>query len=169
VQDPVKGVIDVPPQARRDFKASVDRDLIPLLLRAAAGEVTMRLLDVEGGSGQAQDVRAIEVTGPDFDPVTLYIDSAGLVVRESFKLQAGVGTADELYTDYRNVDGLMVAFKASVRRNNLPVLERALSDFKVNPVLQPGLFEKPKAPGPAGRTSGPPSAAGATPAGPGPR
>lgn len=147
VQDPAKGVMDVPPQARRDFKASVDRDLVPLLLRAAAGEVTLRLLDTAPGAAAGDNVRAVEVSGPKMDPVTLYIDAAsGLVVRESYRLPGGTGVADELFTDYRDVSGVKVAFKASMRRNNLPVLERVLTDFVVNPPLRAGLFDRPQAP-----------------------
>jgi hypothetical protein len=78
--------------------------------------------------------------------VRLFIDtSSGMVLRESYELPGGTGTAEEVFSDYREVAGVKVAYKASVLRNNLPVLERTVSDFKVNPVLRPGLFEKPQA------------------------
>lgn len=144
-QDPVKGVIQVPPQVRRDFKASVDRDIIPLLLRAASGTLKLRLLQ-EAPEPGGENVKAIELTGGDMDPVTIYIDAAsGMVVRESYRLPGNMGTGDELFTDYREVDGLKVAFKASMRRNNLPVLERVVSAFKINVPLRPGLFDGPAA------------------------
>jgi zinc protease len=145
VQDPVKGLIDVPPQARRDFKAGVDRDLIPLLLRAARHELKLRLIDQEA-VGDAK-VRAVELSAQGLEPVTIYIDTeTGLVVRETYRLPGGGGTAEELFSDYRDVGRLKVAFLASVRRNGLPVLERAVTQFTLNPPLKPGLFDKP-APG----------------------
>lgn len=142
VQDPQKGVMTVPAHVRRDFKASVDRDIIPLLLRAAAGELTVRLLQPSGTDG----TRAVEVSGGGIDPVTLHIDVAsGLVMRQSYRLHGAAGTAEEVFADYREVEGLKVAFKASVRRNNLPVLERTVTEFRVNPRLRPGLFDRPAA------------------------
>ena len=39
------GVEDAPVEVRDDFRASVRRDMIPLLLRAAGGGVEMRPLD----------------------------------------------------------------------------------------------------------------------------
>jgi zinc protease len=141
VQDPVKGVIDVPAQARKDFKASVERDLIPLLLRAGDGQVKVRLLP----PGADAKIQSLEVSGGGMDdPVTLDVDAqSGLVMRESYRLAGGSGNAEELFSDYRDVDGLKIAFSATVRRNGLPVLERAVSSFKINPTLKPGLFDPP--------------------------
>ncbi len=58
----------------------------------------------------------------------------------------GGGLADELFADYRPVDGIKVAFKASVRRNNVVVIERAVTSFGINTPLQPGLFDPPGSP-----------------------
>ena len=166
VQDPIKGLMDVPAQVRKDFKAGVDRDVIPLLVRTARGELKPRLVD----QGADQQVRAVEVSGAGIEPVTLYIDAAsGLVLRESYRLPDRSGSAEELFADYRDVEGLKIAFRATVRRNGLPVLERLVTEFKVNPPLKAGLFEKPSAPsgkppsaGQAGAMK-PPAAATATP------
>jgi zinc protease len=169
VQDPTKAVMDVPEFARKDFKASVDRDLIPLLLRAVSGQLKTRLLPKSSG-GSDDKVVGVEITGDGIDPVNVFVDAAsGLVLRQTYRLQTG-GTAEELFTDYRDVNGLNVAFKAAVRRNGLPVLERVLSDFRVNPPLRAGLFEKPIAPAAPGRSASAdakpvpaPAAAGAAP------
>ena len=158
VLDPAKGLIDVPPQVRKDFKAGVDRDVIPLLIRAANRELTARMLP----PGTEPKIQAVELSGGGIEPVTLYIDTdSGLVVRESYRLEGGAGNAEELFGDYRDVDGLKVAFRATVRRNGMPVLERTVTSFKVNPALKAGLFDPP-----AGSKAKAPSSSQATPGAP---
>ena len=66
-----------------------------------------------------------------------------MVVRESYRLPGGMGMADELFSDYRDVDGLKVAFKASVRRNAARA-DCTVTDVKVNVPFDPALFIKPE-------------------------
>ncbi len=62
VQDPIKGLMDVPAQVRKDFKAGVDRDVIPLLgtdrarrTEAAPGGPGSRPAGARGGSVRRRD------------------------------------------------------------------------------------------------------------------
>ena len=61
-RDPA-GVHDAPPGMRDDFAASVRRDMIPLLVAAAEGKLTVRLLPDEGTGGQVLKVLEISGTG----------------------------------------------------------------------------------------------------------
>ena len=147
VQGP-DGVEDAAPDVRDDFRASVRRDVIPLLLRAAAGNVEMRPL--AGSTDDAGAVVAVEfLTGDVDEPVRVFLDPrTGLVVRQTYMTSGANGReeTEELYSDYRLVDGVQVAFRAIVRRDGYSVLERVLTDLTFNSSLEGALFEKPEAP-----------------------
>ena len=147
VQGP-NGVEDAPAAVRDDFRASVRRDLIPLLLRAADGGVEMRPLDAPVSA--VGEPLAVEFMTNDIDePVRLFLDPrTGLVVRQTYMTQGenGMEETEELYSDYRLVDGVQVAFRAIVRRGGFSVLERELTELTFNTALDGALFEKPEAP-----------------------
>jgi hypothetical protein len=69
------------------------------------------------------------------DPQTL------VILRQRYDLEAA--TMEERYSDYRVVDGLQVAFRAEVRRNGVPLIERTLRSIEFNVLLDPALFTKP--------------------------
>jgi hypothetical protein len=52
--------------------------------------------------------------------------------------------ADEVFSDYRPVNGVQVAFKAEVRRNGRTILDRVLTDVRINGSIDPKLFERPQ-------------------------
>ena len=80
-RDPA-GVHDAPLGMREDFAASVRRDMIPLLVAAAEGKLTVRVLPEEGTGGQV--LKVLEISGTGLMPVKLYVDSQSMVVRQSF-------------------------------------------------------------------------------------
>ena len=141
-----EGVQDAPPTLRDDFQASARRDLISLLLRATAGELEIRpLLDAVNEKGEPTGV---EISADDVSPVKVYLDpETGLVVRQTYQSygENGFQETEELYSDYRLVEGVQVAFRAIVRRGGVPVLERHLSDMTFNDELEADLFSKPLA------------------------
>ncbi len=147
VQGP-NGVEDAPAAVRDDFRASVRRDLIRLLLRAADGDVEMRPLTAPVSA--AGEPLAVEFLTNDIDePVRLFLDPrTGLVVRQTYMAHGenGMEETEELYSDYRLVEGVQVAFRAIVRRGGVSVLERELTELTFNTVLDDALFEKPEAP-----------------------
>ena len=141
-----EGIQDAPPTLRDDFRASARRDLIPLLLRAAAGELEVRpLLDAVDEHGEPTGV---EISADDVSPVRVYLDpETGLVVRQTYQSygEDGFQETEELYSDYRLVEGVQVAFRAIVRRGGFSVLERHLSGLTFNDELDADLFAKPVA------------------------
>lgn len=138
------GAQEAPPPVRDEFRASVQRDVIPMLLRAAAGELRMRPLPAAAEDGRA--VEAVELSAADLDPVRLYVEAGtGLILKQAYQTRGagGAETTEELFSDYRPVDGLTVAFKAVVRRGGATVIERNLTAFTYNTALDGSLFKKP--------------------------
>jgi zinc protease len=144
VKDP-SGLHDAPAPMKEDFAASVKRDLIPLLIAAAEGTLSARLLPEEGRDGRA--LRVLEISGEGVAPVRLYADAAGLVVRQRFSRagpDGGTMQAEETFSDYRPVDGIQVPFTAEVSIDGRPVLTRTLTEVKFNTAVDPKLFSRPE-------------------------
>ncbi len=77
----------------------------------------------------------------------LYVDSQSLVVRQSFQTPAPDGKriqAEEIFSDYRAVDGIQVPFRADVRRNGTRILSRTLTNVTFNTPLDDTLFVRPQ-------------------------
>ena len=142
-KDP-NGVRDVPAPMRDDFSASVRRDTIPLLIAAAEGTLTTRLLPDEGRDGHVLHV--VEISGEGMTPVRLYIDSAHLIARQTFSAPGPDGRpmqAEEVFSDYRAIDGIQVPFTAEVLRNGRTILQRTLTQVRFNTDVDPKLFARP--------------------------
>jgi hypothetical protein len=145
LQDP-GGVRDAPEPMREEFNATVRRELITLLVSAVEGSAATRLLtDAKQADGRV--LKAIELTMPGVEPVVIYVDpSTNLITRQTYATRgpAGPDRVEETFGDYRRVDGLQVAFKASVKRGGVTILEREVTDFKVNVPVEPDVFKKPQ-------------------------
>jgi zinc protease len=142
-RDPA-GVHDAPPAMREDFAASVRRDMIPLLIAAAEGKVTVRALPDETIDGQA--LKVLEASGGQLQPVRLYIDNRGLVVRQRFTATGPDGQpveAEEVFADYRSVNGVQVPYRADVRRGGRVILSRTLTSVALNTSIDNTLFNRP--------------------------
>ena len=143
VEDP-GGVHDLPPSQREDFASSVRRDLIPLLVAVAEGRLTARQLPEEGRDGRV--LKVLEVRGSELPPVQLYIDAEGLIARRSF-IAPGIGgrpaRVEEVLSDYRSVNGVMVPFKAELFRDERVVLTRILTQVSFDQMLDAELFRHP--------------------------
>jgi hypothetical protein len=143
-RDPA-GVHDAPPGMRDDFAASVRRDMIPMLVGAAEGKLSVRLLPEQASDGQA--LKVLEIRGAALPPVKLFVDGHSLVVRQSFQTPGPDGRpieAEEVFSDYRAVDGVQVPFKAEVRRNGTRILSRTLTSVTFNSPLDETLFVRPQ-------------------------
>jgi zinc protease len=143
VRDP-SGVHEVPADATRNLKVSLQRNPISLLLAADRGTVRARLLpDIKDGTGTLR--RALEMSGTDLDPVVLYVDpDTGLISKETY-VAGGPGQPliEELFSDYRPVHGVQVAYLTTIRRGGRPILEQRVRDITINGPLDPTLFERP--------------------------
>jgi hypothetical protein len=138
------GTHNVPETAIRELEASLKRDLLTVLLAAHDGRLKTRLLpDVPSPSGARQHV--VEVSGPDFEPLVLYVDpQTSLVTKQTYVAGApGSPFVEELFSDYRTIDGLLIAFNAEVRRGGRRVVLRRVTDIVVNPPIEQAHFGRP--------------------------
>jgi hypothetical protein len=138
------GIHDVPDRMARELEASFRRDLLGVLLAAHDGTVRLRLLpDVKDESGRIY--HTLEFSASSLEPTVLYVDpDTGLVAKQVYV--AGGATrplVEELFADYKMVDGVQIAFTARVRQGGQPVAERHITDIKINAPLDPMLFKRP--------------------------
>ena len=143
VKDPT-GVSAAPPAMRSDFAATVRRDTFPLLIAAAEGKLTVRLLPDEGAQGTV--FKVLEVSGEGLTPVRLYIDRDYRIARQTYTTPGPDGApsqAEETFSDYRKVDGIDVPFRASVLRDGRPILDRTLKAVTFNVPVDLTLFQQP--------------------------
>ncbi|HET7617097.1 MAG TPA: pitrilysin family protein [Vicinamibacterales bacterium] len=136
VQD-ARGVAEAPVSVRDEIHAAVQRDVIPLLLRAADGHIP-----VQPAVSDEPGLDAVRLQADAITPITLYIDrDSGLVMREQYPASTGSSDfAEERFSDYRVVDGLQVAFRAHVRRPGAPAVERIVRTIAFNVPLEQDLF-----------------------------
>jgi zinc protease len=143
VKDPT-GTHDVPEQMVRDLEANLRRDTVAALLAATDGRLTARqLIDARDENGGLR--YALELSGPDLDPTILYVDpETSLIVKQSY-VSGGRGRplVEEVFTDYRPVDGVQVAFGTAVRVRGESVLDRRVTAFTINAPVSPALFKRP--------------------------
>jgi zinc protease len=138
IQD-AQGAREAPVSVRDEIHASIQRDVVPLLLRAAAGKLTLSSVHSDDES-----LAAVAVGGDGMMPVTLFVDRAsGLIVREQYAAPDGAGVVQERYSDYRAVNGVQVAFKTVVERPGAPLIERTVDNIRFNISLQASLFVRP--------------------------
>jgi hypothetical protein len=140
-----RGAHPAPPGIAEQIRGSVQRDLIPLLLALADGKITAALAGTANAGGRAAP--ALDVALPDAGPLTLIFDPAtALVSKARYSVKAVPGPAvrvEETYSDYRDVNGLKVAFQMELRRDGAPSVKRTVRTFEVNVPLEDRLFIKP--------------------------
>jgi len=147
VKDP-RGVQDAPPSMAADFAASVRRDIIPLLIDAAEGRLTVRkLTDQTARDGRA--VQVVEISGPQIDRVRLLIDQQMLIVGQAYTTPSPLGAQaqgilnEELFSDYRFVNGIRVPFETRLLQNGQPVIKRTITSVTFNEHVPDTLFNRP--------------------------
>ena len=143
VRDP-NGTHDVPDRMLRDFESGLRRDTINVLLGAAEGRVQIRrVADAKDDGGAVR--QALEFSGPELEPTVMFVDPlTGLVTKQTY-VAGGMGQplVEEMFSDYRPVDGVQFTFAAKVLVGGQLALERAVTDIKVGGPLNPSLFKRP--------------------------
>jgi zinc protease len=139
------GVHEVTDAAQlQDMAASLERDTVAALLAASRGDLRARLLpDVKDADGTLR--HALELSSPSFEPLVLYIDpETNLIAKQAYVVRApSKPLVEELFSDYRRVDGVSVAFRAEVRTGGRTMMLRNLSAIAINPGIDPKLFTRP--------------------------
>jgi hypothetical protein len=137
-----RGARQAPEAVAAEMRTTAQRDSIPLLLALADGRLSARRTAVDTNGTAAP---ALELDTPGmrltviFDPQTTLVSSQRYVLRGA----GGTWAAEEIFSDYRSVDGIQVAFKAVVDRPGAPRVERQVRSFAYNVALDPALFTRP--------------------------
>lgn len=144
VQD-ARGTISQADAVADQIRGTVQRDIIALLIALADGKMTAhRLPDVVENE---HSFHALMISGAGMRPLTLLLDPAsGLVQAQRYAAATAPGSTsamEEIYSDYRSVDGLQVAFSAAMKKDGVPVLTRQVLRFEYNVPLDSQLFTKP--------------------------
>ncbi len=116
-----------------------------MLLAASEGKYTVRLLPEEGRDGRV--LRVLEISGEQLQPVQLFIDEQGLIARQAFATPAPGGRSvqvEEVFSDYRKVDGVLVPYKAELAHNGRTILTRTLRSVTLNTPVDDKLFVRPE-------------------------
>ena len=143
IKDP-RGTHAVSDLAIRQMQTTLERDTVAALLAAHDGRLRVRLLpDVKDESGTLR--HALELSSNTVEPFVLYIDPAtNLIDKEAYVSgEPGQPLVEEIYSDYRPVDGVQIAFSGSMRRAGRRLLTRRVMKFTINTLLDPSLFKRP--------------------------
>jgi zinc protease len=150
VKGPDGRVETVPQEYVQRFRAPAERDVLSLLVRASEGRLSVRVPKEPLGDDRPLAARRplrLEISGGTFGSVTLSIDAdTGFVTACRYTEQGGMGPQDieEVFSDYRAVDGVQVAFKAAIRSGTTTYAERAFSEIKFNVPVDPAIFKRPQ-------------------------
>jgi zinc protease len=140
VQDK-RGARSAPEEVAAQIRATVQRDVVGLLLALADGKLKATRLPDITEDGRA--LPALRVGGTGMQPVTLVLDpSSGLVLAERYAVPPG-DAVEEQFSDYRSIGGVKVAFGATVRKGGQPFVSRRVHRVEYNIPLDPALFTKP--------------------------
>jgi len=137
IQD-ARGTNELPESARAQIQGNVQRDIVRVLVGASAGSLIVREVDADEPS-QA----ALEVSGGGMSPLTLLVNRDNGLIEKARYLVDPDGRSEEIYSDYRNVEGIQVPFHTVVRRAGVPAIERDVRKIHFNVTLPAGLFVKP--------------------------
>jgi len=139
----VRGLHDAPEPLVREFRAALRRDPIALLLAAKEGKLTARLLP-ETIDKEGQGSVPLELSATDLNPIVLEVDrTTSLIRKQSYRADApGRPLVEESFSDYRPIDGIQIAFRASRKSGPLAV-DRRVTEVKINTAVDPVLFSRP--------------------------
>jgi hypothetical protein len=140
-----RGISSAPDSVADQIRGTIQRDTIGLLIALADGRISARRRpDVVE---DRRSFHVLTVSGAGMPAVTLLLDpQTGLIRAQRYEAPTGVGlraAMEESFSDYRSIDGLQIAFSASVSRDGVPFLNRRVQRFEYNVPLDAQLFTKP--------------------------
>ena len=145
VQSPA-GVVDAPPPMLAEFAANVRRDLLTLLVDAAEGRLTVRTLPQQK-MRDGRSVQVLEVSGPQLDRVRLFLDKDLTIVGQAYSRVDPTGRpilAEEVFSDYRKVNGVSFPYEAQLLYNGQPIMKRRFTALTLNEPVAESLFNRPQ-------------------------
>jgi hypothetical protein len=133
---------EAPAVVVQSMESGVQRDTVALLLALEDGRVRGRRAPDVTIAGTAMP--ALDVDLPSAGRVTLIFDPAtGLLARQRYGGEGDEPVTEEIFSDYRPVQGLQVAHRATLRRDRTPPFERIVRTFEINVPIDATFFRKP--------------------------
>jgi len=137
---------DLPATQKEDAQQSLKRDL----LNVARHANDPKFLFSAGGTEKIGDVEA-QVLNLNADGATArwYIDpQTGRVLRSAAQRTGSAGPVEQRvdYSDWKPVDGLVLPFKRTITEDGQQVGTADVKEIRINPPVDPKLFEKPAQP-----------------------
>ena len=137
-----RGVRVLPEDAAEMMRQNVVRDHIPLLLALNDGRLKARRAPDVTIDGQSMPAMVVDLRAS--GPLMLVLDArTGLIIRQRYAARTAGGDIEETLSDYRDVNGLRVAFSVTVRHPGEPSITRVLRTFDINTPLDPSVFARP--------------------------
>ena len=141
IQDP-RGTNVAPASAAQSMRGNVQRDAIGLLLALADGRVKARRVDDLSVDGRMLPVLDVDLKPG--GPLMLVLDpQSGLIVRERYPAPDAAGQVEERFADYRDVDGVKVAFSVTVAHPQRGEVVRIMRKVAFNVPIDPAIFARP--------------------------
>ena len=144
------------PMGTREMPASQKESALkelrtnPLALARRADDPALTARDAGSEKLGEVEARILELSVEGSDVRWLVDPASGRILRSSSRTLGPSGPAEQSmdFSDWRLVDGVAFAYKRTIQRNGEDAGAIELTDVKLNPAVDPKLFEKPAEPKP---------------------
>jgi len=140
-----QGSQELPASQREEVENSLFRDTFSLLQNIDSSALTIQALGSTEIDGK--QVEMVAVVDPTRNrQVKLYVDPRTNLLVKKVYMAAPMGTpgeVEEIYSDYREVNGVKVPFKLVMNQNGKKLREQTIAEVKINPGVEDRVFNKP--------------------------
>ena len=124
---------NLPDAQAREMKRGLFRDTINIFKMCDSKELRVDYISEENVAGKRSHVLQIKNQSGDF--FNLYVDAESYLVRKkSYRgaAEVGLATLEEVYSDYRKVDGIIIPFRTLVRANGKQFIKSEVVSAQLN-------------------------------------
>ena len=135
----------LPPELTNTFKDSIFREIPFLLTHLTQNDIPIQYIGTEEVEGETAAV--LQVKQPSGEMLKIFISEAShYVVKQAFReiRQGLVENKENLFTDYRDVSGVKIAYQVLQNVNGVRFSETRLDSIKLNTELDESLFRVPE-------------------------
>ncbi|MDE2848238.1 MAG: insulinase family protein [Gemmatimonadota bacterium] len=145
VVDPMGNTQPLPDQQRDAMREELWRNLVFLYNRMDVEGLTVQHTGQEEIEGRATEV--LLITPPGLNPFKLYLDAETMLPYKKAgqsMSQQGPVEAESTMSDYREVEGIKLPFKESMKQNGNPSGESVTQTIEINPEIPADAFAAPE-------------------------
>ncbi|MCY3774115.1 MAG: insulinase family protein [Gemmatimonadetes bacterium] len=145
VVDPMGNTQPLPDHQRDSMREELWRNLVFLYSRMDAEGLTVQHIGQEEIEGRTAE--ALLITPPDLNPFRLYLDAETMLPYKKAgqsMSQQGPVEAESTMSDYREVGGIKLPFKESMKQNGNPSGESVTQTIEINPEIPADAFATPE-------------------------